>query len=110
MTSSFLQPQTTSGYHPTSGPVPSRGELASDFRARIALEQHEAIERRKRELAEQSSESNLPDARIRAWEHTHGLRLPRAAKHPVLRLIAADTQLTLDQVQQEQGRREAAPR
>jgi hypothetical protein len=104
MTSSFLQ------YQPTNGPVPSRGELASDFRARIALEQHEAVERRKRELAEQSSESNLPDVRIRAWEHTHGLRLPPGAKHPVLRLIAADTQLTLDQVREEQGRRAATPR
>jgi hypothetical protein len=81
------------------------GELSSDFRARIALEQAHLEERRQTELLELSAHANAPDARIRAWERTHGLTLPRAAEHPVLNAVAAATRLTLEQVQAEQRRR-----
>jgi hypothetical protein len=81
------------------------GELSSDYRARIAVEQAHLEEQRRNELLELSATANAPDARIRAWERTHGLTLPRAPAHPVLASVAAATRLTLDQVHAEQRRR-----
>jgi hypothetical protein len=81
------------------------GELASDYRVRLAVEQAQSDERRRIELLELSATANAPDARIRAWERTHGLTLPRGAAHPVLNSIAAATRLTLEQVHDEQRRR-----
>jgi hypothetical protein len=81
------------------------GELASDYRVRLAQERAEADERRRVELLELSSTANSPNARIRAWERAHGLTLPRGESHPVLNSVAAATRLTLDQVREEQRRR-----
>jgi hypothetical protein len=81
------------------------GELASDYRVRLAEERAEADERRRIELLDLSSAENAPATRIRAWERTHGLTLPRAASHPVLSSVAAATHLTVEQVQEEQRRR-----
>ena len=81
------------------------GELVSDYRARLAVEQVHADERRRAELSELTATTNAPAARIRAWERTHGLSLPRAATHPVLNSVAAATRLTLEQVHEEQNRR-----
>jgi hypothetical protein len=81
------------------------GELASEYRARLADERAEADERRRLELLDLSSAANAPVARIRAWERTHGLTLPRSETHPVLSSVAAATTLTIEQVQEEQRRR-----
>jgi hypothetical protein len=81
------------------------GELVSDYRVRLAEERAEADERRRIELLDLSSTANAPAQRIRAWERTHGLTLPRDASHPVLSSVAAATHLTLDQVREEQRRR-----
>jgi hypothetical protein len=81
------------------------GELNADYRVRLALEQSEAEERRRLELMELSATTNAPATRIRAWERTHGLTLPRAESHPVLSSVAAATSLTLEQVRDEQRRR-----
>ena len=81
------------------------GELNSDYRARLTLEQLHAVERRNAELSELTATSNTPDVRIRAWERTHHLSLPRDAAHPVLVSVATATHLTLEQVQAEQKRR-----
>jgi hypothetical protein len=81
------------------------GELASDYRIRLAEERAEAEERRRIQLLDLSSSANSPDARVRAWERAHGLTLPRAASHPVLTSVAAATHLTLEQVREEQRRR-----
>ena len=81
------------------------GELVTDYRVRLALEQAHADERRKAELLELSATTNSPQARIRAWERTHGLTLPRDKNHPVLNSVAAATRLTLEQVHEEQERR-----
>ena len=61
------------------------------------------------ELAEQRSDRNPPDVRIRIWEKLHGLRLPKDAAHPILEVIAISTRLTLDEVREEQRAR-LAPR
>jgi hypothetical protein len=81
------------------------GDLATDYRVRLAEERAEADERRRIELLDVASTTNAPHARIRAWERTHGLTLPRSEAHPVLNSIAAATRLTLEQVREEQRRR-----
>ena len=81
------------------------GELISDYRTRLALEQVHAEDRRRAELSELTATANAPAARIRAWERTHGLSLPRNEAHPVLNSVAAATRLTLEQVHDEQRRR-----
>lgn len=70
-------------------------------------EEWERAERRRKELAEQRSQANPPDVRIRTWERLHGLRLPSDPAHPILDLIAVSTRLTLAQVQEEQTARAA---
>ena len=86
-------------------PTMKFGELPSDYRIRLAEERAQADERRRIELASLSSAAHAPDARIRAWERTHGLSLPHGERHPVLAAVAAATHLTLEQVQEEQRRR-----
>ena len=74
---------------------------------RFAQEEYERQERKRRELAEQRSDANTPDVRIRAWEKLHGLRLPSDPAHPILDVIAVSTRLTPTQVRDEQGARAA---
>jgi hypothetical protein len=82
-------------------------EIVREHRARIALEERERADRRQLELAEQRSDLNSPEMRIRAWEKVHELRLPTDATHPVLDVIAIATRLTLAQVHEEQRARAA---
>ena len=81
------------------------GELISEYRTRLALQQSVVEDRRRAELSELTATENTPTARIRAWERTHGLTLPRGAAHPVLNSVAAATSLTIEQVRDEQSRR-----
>jgi hypothetical protein len=71
------------------------------------LEEREKQDRRRLELAEQQSNLNSPEMRIRAWEKVHELRMPTDAAHPILDVIAVATRLTLEQVQEEQRARSA---
>lgn len=82
-------------------------EALSDYRQRRALEEHQRAELKRAELAEQHSASNSIDLRIRAWERVHGLRMPADSGHPVLDAIAAATQLSLADIQNEQRLRRA---
>lgn len=77
----------------------------SDHRARVHREADEREQRRQLQLNEQRLTTNSPPARIRAWEKAHGLRLPTSPTHPILVLIATDTALTVDQIQEEQQAR-----
>jgi hypothetical protein len=85
----------------------SGDEILMDHRQRLALEEYERAERKRLELADVRSTLHGPDARIRAWEKAHGLRMPSKLMHPVLEVIAAATQLTLQEVQEEQRLRAA---
>lgn len=93
----------------TSAPRPAATELIQTHRARLALEEDERAQQRRVELAEQRSDRNPPDVRIRIWEKLHGLRLPKDAAHPILDVIAISTRLTLEEVREEQRAR-LAPR
>lgn len=86
------------------------GESVVDHRARLAREHAEMEERRSEALAGQVSIVNAPSERIRIWEQLHGLPLPRSPTHKLLRVIAAGTQLQLEQVREVQQQRLAAAR
>lgn len=90
-----------------TAPRPSASEIIKDHRARIALEDRDKADRRRLQLAEQRSDQNSPEMRIRAWEKVHALRLPTDANHPILDVIAVATRLTLEQVKEEQRARAA---
>jgi hypothetical protein len=89
---------------------PHIGESIPDYRKRLAHEQEEMQQRRLLELAEQVSVGNAPSERIRIWERLHGLPLPRNPTHKLLSVIAAATDLQLEQVQEVQRLRFPAAR
>jgi hypothetical protein len=76
-----------------------------DFRARLAHQQAENAERRKFDLAEQSSRLKSAEERIRIWERLHEVNLPRDPQHRLIEIIAGNTGLTAAEVREEQRRR-----
>jgi hypothetical protein len=80
----------------------------SDRRAAVQREELERATERKEQLASQSSPLHGPEDRIRIWERLHALSLPRSATHKLVRVIATQTELSVQQVQDEQRRRAAA--
>lgn len=89
---------------------PHVGESITDYRIRLAYEQEEMQQRRLLELAEQVSVRRLPSERIDIWERLHGLPLPRNPTHKLVSVIAAATDLQLEQVQEVQRLRFSAAR
>jgi hypothetical protein len=88
-------------------PSSAGDEVLLDYRQRLALETREREALKRHDDAEQRSVENSADARIRAWEKVHQLRMPSTPLHPVLLVIAAATQLSLDEVLYEQQLRTA---
>jgi hypothetical protein len=82
------------------------GELVNSAE-QLAREEYERSEKRRQELAEQRSDLNPPDVRIRTWERIHQLRMPSNPAHPILDVIAVSTRLTLEEVREEQRTRAA---
>lgn len=91
--------------HTVQSPPRNAVDLMVDTRKRIAQEQAEATERRHGEIAEQTSMRNPPEQRIRIWERLHGLQLPVKPDHPLLAVVALNTELSIEQVQEEQRHR-----
>src|SRR5690349_21821981 len=90
----------------SSGSDTEFGALNSaDRRAAIQREELQRLEARKEELASQSAPGNSPEQRIRIWERLHALSLPKSATHKLVRVIASQTELSLQQVLDEQRRR-----
>jgi hypothetical protein len=87
--------------------LPAVRESAIKTAERVALEERERAEKRRLELAEQRSDLNPPELRIRTWERLHGLRLPADPEHPIVDVIAVSTRLTIDEVRHEQQMRAA---
>jgi hypothetical protein len=94
-------------------PSPSLGRTTStasddpmmDFRARLVHQQAEAAERRRMDLADQSSRLKSAEERIRIWERIHEVTLPRDPAHRLVDIIAVNTGLTDADVRDEQQRR-----
>jgi len=80
-------------------------ELLADHRERLALEEKERLRKRTSQFEELRSEVNSVPARVRAWEKMHGLRLPSDPAHPILRVIASDTGISLGCLREEQQAR-----
>jgi hypothetical protein len=78
-----------------------------DFRARLVHQQAEAAERRRMDLAEQSSRLKTAEERIRIWERIHEVTLPKDPAHRLVDIIAANTGLMSSDVHEEQQRRAA---
>ncbi len=96
--------QTSMLGRPASPPVE---DPMMDFRARLVHQQAEAAERRRLDLAEQSSRLKTAEERIKIWERIHEVSLPRDASHNLVDIIAANTGLTEADVRDEQQRRAA---
>lgn len=77
-------------------------------RAAALRQEEERAAFRQSELASQASPLFEPHERIRIWEKLHALRLPLTPNHKLLGVIAAQTELTIEQVEGEQARRAAA--
>jgi hypothetical protein len=77
----------------------------SDRRAAVQREEAERAAERKEQIASQSSPLNSPEDRIRIWERLHALSLPLSTTHRLVRVIAMQTELSVQQVQEEQRRR-----
>ena len=93
---------------PSVRPISPVGEdPMMDFRARLVHQQAEAAERRRLDLAEQSSRLKTAEERIRIWERIHEVTLPRDSAHNLVEIIAANTGLTETDVRDEQQRRAA---
>jgi hypothetical protein len=86
---------------------PAGDDPMMDFRARLVHQQAEAAERRRLDLAEQSSRLKTPEERIRIWERIHEVTLPRDPAHRLVEIIAVNTGLTDSEVRDEQQRRAA---
>ena len=80
-------------------------EVLADHRERLALEEEERARKRTSQFEELRSEVTSVQARIRAWEKMHGLRLPSDATHPILRVIASTTGISLSCLREEQQAR-----
>jgi len=87
--------------------LPRTGDSVKTAAEHLANEEHERAEKRRQELAEQRSDLNPPDVRIRTWEKLHQLRMPSDPAHPVLDVIAISTRLTIEDVREEQRTRAA---
>jgi transcription elongation GreA/GreB family factor len=83
-------------------PVRPPIDLIKSHAERAAELESQREKQRSFELAEQRSELNSAEVRIRTWEKLHGLKMPTDPEHPVLDVIAVGTRLTLSEVQQEQ--------
>lgn len=79
---------------------------AAERRAAARLAADSKIAERKREIEELSSFERTPAERIEAWERIYELRLPRSPVHPLVSVIAAVTDLSVEQIHAEQYQRE----
>lgn len=84
------------------------GDLA-ERRAEIERRQQERLAERQEQIALQSAPFSNPEERIRQWEKLHALRLPQSATHKLVRVIAEQTELSLQQILEVQQRRAAPP-
>ena len=82
-------------------------EDIAERRARVRREQDERAAERQQQIALQSSPLRDPDERIRLWENLHALTLPRSSAHRLLQVIAAQTNLSIQEVRAVQQRRVA---
>ena len=77
----------------------------NERRAAAVRAEEERVQLRASKIEAQSSPFATPQERIRLWESLHGLALPRDPGHRLIRVIATNTGLTVQDVHDEQTRR-----
>ena len=96
-------------YKSVEDPFASAGFGAQERRAAAERASEERAALRQSRIAQQSSPHLSVLERIEHWERFHGLRLPVDPRHPLLRVIAADTALAVEEIRAEQVRRNVVP-
>jgi hypothetical protein len=86
----------------------SLGLDADERRAAVQQAEEERARLRHLRIEAQSSPFSTPQERIRLWEELHSLSLPRDRGHRLVRVIASQTALTLQDIHDEQARRASA--
>jgi hypothetical protein len=76
-----------------------QNEIVLDHRAQLELRAQQFAERREQALRDQRSPQHSAAVRIQIWERLHQVRLPRDPAHAILPQVAAQTSLTLTEVQ-----------
>ena len=84
-------------------------DAIADRRSQIERDQQERMAEREQQIALQTSPLSSAEERVRLWEKLHQLALPRSPTHKLLRVIAEQTELAIDQVLEIQRRRFAPP-
>lgn len=90
---------------PMSRALNALASTAKERRAAYDLQEEEREAERKKKLASQVSELHSPHERICFWEDFHRVHLPLQPGHPLVRVIAAQTELSVQQIEVEQERR-----
>ncbi len=98
---------STAAQHRESFPDPSQTLLPSavERRAAVRLANERKASERRSELDSLTAPTLSPHERIIAWERIHALTLPRSTDHPLARIIASRTGLTVEDITAEQSRR-----
>ena len=91
-----------------SDPLHATASGAADFRRKVQQDAQDRAAMRETQLESQASSLKDPQERIGIWEWLHGVRLPQAAEHVLVKVIARQTRLTVAQVHEEQRRRAAS--
>lgn len=86
-------------------PLRPAAELAAERRELAALRQAAIQADKARNLVRQRAMDTPPATRIALWESRHELALPRDPQHPLMRIIAENTDLDIAQVLAEHQRR-----
>ena len=87
----------------------SDSDAIADRRSLLEKEQQERTVEREQQLALQKSPFSSAEERVRLWEKLHELALPRSPTHKLLRVIAEQTELAIEQVLEIQRNRFAPP-
>lgn len=80
----------------------SDGMSTVERRAAVRAAQENKAAARKLELEQLASATRTPAERIDSWERMYELRLPDSLQHPLVRVVAAATALTMDEIRAEQ--------
>jgi hypothetical protein len=84
-------------------------DAIADRRSQLEREQQEQMAERQKQIALQTSPLSSAEERVRLWEKLHELALPRSPTHKLLRVIAEQTELAMEQVLEIQQQRFARP-
>ena len=93
-------------FHRLGDDVFSANADVNERRAAAVRAEEERVQLRASKIEAQSSPFATPQERIRLWESLHGLALPRDPSHRLIRVIATATGLTVQDVHDEQTRRQ----